>query len=55
VTGSLNHYLIKLPINKYAFVTIVVPPGKRNKDANYGSEARVIVKPELFALDDKNI
>ncbi|CAF2607677.1 unnamed protein product [Rotaria sp. Silwood2] len=53
VNGILYHYLVKLPTNKYAYVTVLNRPwNKSNKLAN---EEHVIVRPELHGLNDKNI
>ncbi len=52
VSGVLYHYLVKLPSKKYAYVTILSQGWKKDK---YGSEEHVTVRPQLYALNDKNI
>lgn len=48
----LYHYLVKLPVKKFAYVTIIDRPWKKGE---YGKEEHVNVSPQLFALNDKNI
>jgi hypothetical protein len=52
VSGVLHHYLVKLPVNKYAYITIVNQAWKKGE---YGKEEHVTVRPQLYALNDKNI
>lgn len=52
VSGILYHYLVKLPSKQYAYVTIV---DRQWKKAEYGQEEHVTVRPQLYALNDKNI
>ncbi|CAF1446271.1 unnamed protein product [Rotaria sordida] len=52
VNGFLYHYLVKLPTNKYAYVTVLDRPWEKNKATN---EEHVNVRPQLYALNDKNI
>jgi len=52
VSGTLHHYLVKLPVNKYAYITIVNQGWKK---ADYGKTEHVTVRPQLYELNDKNI
>lgn len=52
VSGVLFHYLVKLPNQKYAYVTISHQPWKKPQA---GNEDHVTVRPQLYALNDKNI
>ncbi|CAF1124797.1 unnamed protein product [Rotaria sp. Silwood1] len=51
--GILYHYLVKVPKNKYAYVTIHAPPA--SKSNQLPKEENVNVKPGLYGLKDKNI
>ncbi|CAF0873175.1 unnamed protein product [Adineta steineri] len=53
VVGGFNYlYLVKLPINKYASVSIHHVAWKKG---HYGKETNVIVPPKTYELDDKNV
>ncbi|CAF4522630.1 unnamed protein product, partial [Rotaria sp. Silwood2] len=53
IVGGINYlYLIKLPINKYAFVSIHHRIWKKD---HYGKEENVHVRPQTYELNDKNI
>lgn len=51
VNGALYHYLVKVPANKYAYVTIRHQGWKKDL---YGKEDNVNVRPQLYALNEKN-
>ena len=52
VSGTLYHYLVKLPTNKYAYVTIHHRGWKKD---HYGKEENVTVRPRVYELTDKEI
>jgi len=52
VSGTLYHYLVKLPNKKLAYVTILDRSWKKDL---YGNEEHVTVRPQLYNLNDKNI
>ncbi|CAF3526382.1 unnamed protein product [Rotaria sordida] len=53
IVGGINHlYLIKLPINKYAFVSIHHRVWKKD---HYGKEENVQIRPQTYELNDKNV
>ena len=52
VAGLLYHYLIKLPSKQYAYVTVL---DRQWKKEQYGQAEHVTVRPQLYALNDKNI
>ncbi|UJR22401.1 hypothetical protein I4U23_025462 [Adineta vaga] len=53
VVGGINYlFLVKLPINKYAVVSIHHVIWKKD---HYGKEENVRVRPQTYELNDKNI
>jgi len=53
VVGGINYlYLVKLPTNKYAFVSIHHVAWKKN---HYGKEENVQVRSQTYALNDKTV
>ena len=52
VAGDLTHYLIKVPSNKYAYVTISLPMWDQKL---YGKPENVDVRAELYDLNDPNV
>ncbi|CAF1217196.1 unnamed protein product [Rotaria sp. Silwood1] len=53
IVGGINYlYLIKLPINKYAFVSIHHRIWRKD---HYGKEENVHIRPQTYELNDKNI
>ncbi|CAF0768154.1 unnamed protein product [Adineta ricciae] len=51
--GGINYlYLVKLPINKYAVVSVHDVIWKKD---HYGKEENVRVRPQTYELNDKNI
>ena len=49
VSGTLYHYLVKVPGNKYAFVSIAHQGWKKD---HYGKEQNVSIRPQLYALTE---
>lgn len=49
VSGLLYHYLVKVPGNKYAYVTILHQGWKKDQ---YGKQENVSVRPKLYALTE---
>lgn len=52
VSGILYHFLVKIPSNKYAHVTVNHRGWKKDL---YGKDENVNVRPILYDLNDKNI
>ncbi len=51
--GGINYlYLVKLPTNKYAFVSI---HDRVWIKGSYGKEENVVVRPQTYELDDKAV
>jgi len=46
------HYLVKLPINKYAFISIYHRAWQKN---HYGKEENVRIRPQTYELNDKTV
>ncbi|CAF4383907.1 unnamed protein product, partial [Rotaria magnacalcarata] len=52
VNGILYHFLVQIPNNKYAYVTIV---SRTWKKPNAPADENVTVREQLYGLNDKNI
>ena len=52
VAGFIGHYLIKVPSNQYAYVTISLPHWNQQFD---GKPEHVGVRADLYDLDDPNV
>jgi hypothetical protein len=53
IVGGINYlYLVKLPTNKYAFVSIHHQVWKRD---HYGKDENVRVRPQTYELNDKTV
>jgi hypothetical protein len=52
VSGALYHYLVKIPGDKYAHVTVAHRAWQKSM---YGKEDNVSVRPQLYGLNDKEV